>query len=352
MELIPPRVPPGLPVFAKGDQELRYLVERVFVNLARLGYPDVRYPVAGEARGRLDLAGFTTSRALVLAVEGKALQELGMRGTADDVAGAYNRCEGDSFLNQAQLFAGMMGNDLVCGMATSSQMSYFFQCSDGRVRVAGPFMVAQPGYIRAVAWFLQYAEQRARDRAAGRDPFVWPRDECREKAARDPSRVAVAERPNSCLELVPISAELLRTGRFLGHGRHGDVYSIVWGSELVAVKYFAEGEIDSFLLEVAMYRRLAPLQGLFIPHLIFVGTGLTSRDRTLGLQVGKPMPDSFDAWSNEQLAMLRETEAALQKVGYAQTDMAGRNFVLLKGDDGRERVAVVDLESLRSLAAM
>ena len=188
VELIPPRVPPDFPAFAKEDQELRYLVERVFVNLARLGYPDVRYPVGGEARGRLDLAGFTTSRALVLAVEGKACEKLGMRGTADAVAGAYNRCQGDSFLNQAQLFAGMRENDLVCGMATSSEMSYFFQCSDGRVRVAGPFMVAQPGYIRAVAWFLQYAEQRARERAAGRDPFVWPRDECREKAARDPSR--------------------------------------------------------------------------------------------------------------------------------------------------------------------
>jgi hypothetical protein len=229
VDLVPPLVPPGLPAFAKEDQELRYLVERVFVNLARLGYPDVRYPVSGEARGRLDLAGFTTSRALVLAVEGKAREKLGMRGTADAVAGAYNRCEGDSFLNQAQLFAGMKENNLVCGMATSSEMSYFFQCSDGRVRVAGPFMVAQRGYIRAVAWFLRYAEQRAVDRAAGRDPFEWPH-ECREKAARDPSRISAVRPKRPRLEstsLVPISAELLRTGRLLGHGRHGDVSLIV-----------------------------------------------------------------------------------------------------------------------------
>ncbi len=123
------------------------------------------------------------------------------------------------------------------------------------------------------------------------------------------------------------------------------------GSELVAVKYFAEGELDTFRLEVEMYDRLSALQGLFIPRLIFIGTGLTGRDRTLGLQAGKPLPASFESWTDEQLKMLEETEAALLKSGYAQTDMAGRNFVLLKGDDGQERVAVIDLESLRCLSA-
>ena len=71
----------------------------------------------------------------------------------------------------------------------------------------------------------------------------------------------------------------------------------------------------------------------------------------IGLEEGDPMPDDFDEWEKEHLEKLTETSERIEKLGFIQRDMRGRNFVLLKKNNLRDKesIAMIDFESMERI---
>ena len=168
--------------------------------------------------------------------------------------------------------------------------------------------------------------------------------------------------PSEALSLTVLPQSVWLRSAFLGHGRHGDVFAIPWPLSAVgpkptcsvAVKAFeSSAGLRAFRHEVSIYKALQALQGKHVPRLLFVGVrsilGPQQPERLLGLQLGRPLPDDFAHWSTTQLRQRDEALEALRAAGFEQSDTEPRNFVLLRGDDGTERVAVVDLETVTLL---
>ncbi len=126
----------------------------------------------------------------------------------------------------------------------------------------------------------------------------------------------------------------------------------VWQGIPVALKQWDlakdEEAAERAAHEMAMYTALRHLQGTFVPRVLFracEGTFLF-----LGLQRGKPLPRDFAHWTAAQRQGRAAALERLAEAGLSQTDDEARNYVLLSGEDGVERVAAVDLESVQSVS--
>lgn len=107
------------------------------------------------------------------------------------------------------------------------------------------------------------------------------------------SRSTKGKQEMSCVQTVPWSSvELL--GEFRS-GRSGSVVAANFRSQLVGLKLFDVGKHGngSFLAELACYKTAQTLQGISIPRLVFVTHSPSGNVAGLGLEFGRPLPDSF-----------------------------------------------------------
>ena len=121
---------------------------------------------------------------------------------------------------------------------------------------------------------------------------------------------------------------------------------IFWKGFPVALKEFFCDRYSAFERELTLAKRLQKLEGTWIPRVLLVGRDTFGKQRFIGFQAGHPLSDDYAQWTPTQLRMREQALSELRKAGFKQSDPDGRNFVLLRGDDGCERVAVVDFESL------
>ncbi len=138
----------------------------------------------------------------------------------------------------------------------------------------------------------------------------------------------------------------------LARGRTCSVLEMAWKGSLYAVKQWDLTDEDAGVRaerEIAMYNRLRSLQGKFIPRAAFRSTSPSGGVILLGLQRCTPLPEDEQLWAAEQHKQRAQALEALRCAGVMQTDDEARNYVLLRDADGVDRVAVVDLETVRSL---
>jgi hypothetical protein len=373
-------------------QELDFLYTTVFCNLVTLGYADYFNLRGDRGRGHADMVA-TRGETVFLVLEGKRTSKMPFLGRrACDIVAAYRRFATtknesigptDRVIAQqlARLFRHMHDNEVPCGVLTSGTVTVFVRRVDDRVEVSDAWLVDQSGYIQAWAWFMQYAHNELLARGGS---VHWG-DSSAELAAKDtytsgspgrrrgasPSGLAPPERdgrrargsgdqqprdeaPDRQLGL--LSLEVLpkdtRNATVLGYGRHGCIRLVaVPGAKVgpVALKEFdGDSSTAAFCHELSVARKLARFMGTLVPRLLLVAHGPSwSGVRYLGFQPGRPLPDDFSKWTQEQLAGRKEVLRALQDAGFVHTDAdAGRNFVLLTDSNGVERVAAVDFESI------
>ncbi len=342
--------------------ERDWLTNRVLCLLKHFGRGRVTERLRGGSLGLADWDAFSISDRIVAVGEGKSSANLHMRGSASDVVFLYNGNRPRARDALQQLFYYMFRNDLACGFVSSSKMTYFVRLADHeatvQLEVSDPFLVGQLGYLRAWAWFLQYAAAQARrdwktlswgsvkvllpSRREGASALP---DRATAKAAEPGSMVSsekkTTDAPDTPSDTVVTTSQLTWDCPVLGIGRHGSVRAVVIRGQRVALKEFADQK--AFDKEVCVYEQLKPLQGRVIPRLLFVGR-TEGYECVLGLELGAPLPDDFSQWTEQQLRERDEAVLALRRAGYEQEDFEGRNFVVLPSTN---RVAVVDLESVR-----
>ena len=137
----------------------------------------------------------------------------------------------------------------------------------------------------------------------------------------------------------------------LGMGRSGEVTVREWNNQRVAVKVFClrgadEDRIvdDVYMHELEVLTSLQSLWGKFVPRLLFQQPWKTSP--MIGMQLGEPLPDDFDEWSEEDIKLRDMAVEAVEELGWEQRDFRGANFVrLVNGSDEPPSIAMVDFES-------
>ena len=360
-----------IPGYALRDEaaERAWLTNEVLCLLSSFGHGCVEERQAGGI-GSLGLADWDAlvDRSLRAVGEGKSRRNLHLRGSAADVVNDYNEDAPRARDTLQQLFYYMFRNRLKCGFVSSSELTYFVRLwvdgGVGQLQVSDPFTVGRPGYLRAWAWFLRYAATQERcnwrrDIRWGRGtvqfpppspcgrrsvtPPSLPRDSKRTRKSTPSATTKRSKRAGGPSVVVTMS-QLDWKCPVLGTGRHGAVRAVDVRGQRVALKEFVDRQ--AFEKEVRAYEVLKPLQGKVIPRLLFVGR-TEGYERVLGLELGKPLPDDFSQWTEQQLRERDAAVLALRRAGFEQEDFEGRNFVVLPSSNC---VAVVDLESLRPLS--
>ncbi len=193
---------------------------------------------------------------------------------------------------------------------------------------------------------------RDRDRTRGREAARARRaaDGSAKGQAAGPGKRRANDKAADSLPVVPWS-ELTLLGD-LARGRTCSVLEVRWKGNVYAVKQWDVADDDAVARaerEMRMYARLRHLQGTVIPRACFRSASASGGVILLGLQRGTPLPSDDQRWTDAQRSQRAEAVEALRAAGVVQTDDEPRNYVLLRGTDGAERVAVVDLETVRSL---
>lgn len=363
---------PNGPFQALTDEasEAVFLEVCYFQNISILGHGWLKRRDAGASKALPDVIGgpgLASAGQLGLVGEINTKLRLHVQGHREHVVRMFNaNPDSEAARVLRQLFYHMFMNDVCRGFVTSSERTYFVRVnvdrrSRARLQVSEPFLVGQPGYTRMLAWFvrtcppcvpwkscnwggtIKFPVEESKASPVVPAPAAAPRKRADDgaPAGRSTRRRAAKEEEQDNLA---VPHQLLH-GAKLGAGRNGDVRAVALGTgPLMAVKEFGVDCTAAFHRELAAYHALHRLQGVFIPRLLFVGR-TDGYERLLGLQLGRPLPDDLSRWSPAHKQQRAAALAALRAAGYEQTDADARNFVLLRGDDGRERVAVVDLES-------
>ena len=355
-----------IPGYALRDEaaERAWLTNEVLCLLSFFGHGCVEERQAG-GQGSLGLADWDAlvDRSLRAVGEGKSRRNLHLRGSAADVVRGYNGDAPRARDTLQQLFYYMYRNQLKCGFVSSSEVTYFVRLwvhgGVGQLQVSDPVTVGCRGYLRAWAWFLRYAATQEpcnwREIKWGTGTVQFPPSPRGRRTVTPPSRSRDSKRtrksttPSAATKcskraVVVTTSQLDWKCPVLGTGRHGAVRAVDVCGQRVALKEFVDRQ--AFEKEVRAYEVLKPLQGKVIPRLLFVGR-TEGYERVLGLELGKPLPDDFSLWTEQQLRERDAAVLALRRAGFEQEDFEGRNFVVLPSSNC---VAVVDLESLRPLS--
>ena len=115
----------------------------------------------------------------------------------------------------------------------------------------------------------------------------------------------------------------------IGCGRTGAVFAGEFRGRRVAVKI--AGRISSSAISLDRerdhYRELEPLQGECIPRIVAYDCGSDEGFNGFLMELLRPMPDNFDAWTPEDLASSKQSLAMLEEKGnYIQNDLRPNKF--------------------------
>ena len=138
----------------------------------------------------------------------------------------------------------------------------------------------------------------------------------------------------------------------LGNGRCGTVKKIRWNNGFAAMKEFDLQQADNNLIpydvykhELKVFYRLKSLWGQFVPRLLFHNSW--SCRPSIGMEVGQPMDDDFDKWTEEDKEKMRQTIAKIEEKGFRQDDCRTSNFVRLKNGS----IAMIDFEAVVEISS-
>lgn len=149
---------------------------------------------------------------------------------------------------------------------------------------------------------------------------------------------------------IPWFDQIGDTLEVLGRGRTGNVTKVVWNSRHIALKTFVLQFDDSRSLqsvyqhELDVLWSLRELWGMHVPTLLFHKPWPTSP--LIGLELGEPLEDNMSDWPEKDRQEARETMEKIRELGWYQQDVRGANFVRLKGLDQKDRIAMIDFESM------
>ena len=96
--------------------------------------------------------------------------------------------------------------------------------------------------------------------------------------------------------------------------------------------------------EMLVLHSLEPLWGVYVPRLL--SHKPWPSNAAIGLQVGEPMPEDIDSWTEEERNRAALSLEEIRKFGWVQNDCRGSNFVRLTREDGSWSIAAIDLESM------
>ena len=143
---------------------------------------------------------------------------------------------------------------------------------------------------------------------------------------------------------IPLLSQI-KPQEVLGHGRCGNVTKVKYQGQLCAMKEFVlddDDERDPFEVYEKELKIMQELQG-YVPKLHFRCPWPLRP--TIGMELGEPMPDDFDKWSDEQLEELDLLKEDVRKRGYVQGDDKGRNYIRLTGrKDTKPQIVMIDFE--------
>ena len=137
----------------------------------------------------------------------------------------------------------------------------------------------------------------------------------------------------------------------LGEGRCGAVKKIRWNGGFAAMKEYVlqydDERIPSDVYdhELEVFYRLKPLWGRYIPRLLFHNPW--SSRPSIGMELGQPMDDDIEEWTQVDRQKLKETIAKIKEEGLKQNDLRGANFVRLDNGD----IAMIDFEDVVEISS-
>jgi hypothetical protein len=153
---------------------------------------------------------------------------------------------------------------------------------------------------------------------------------------------------NGLAQRIPfVKFDSLTDIRVLGWGRNGTTFRATWNGKEVAVKQFDLWKnSDGYETEIEAYRRLEQVWGKLVPEPYFLSESWSGNVRYLGMQLGRPTSDS--SLTDEKID--KDYHDALQRLsesyGFDQLDWSHSENCVVVGDNGEERLLVIDLEDV------
>jgi hypothetical protein len=245
---------------------------------------------------------------------------------------------------------GYMENKQVTFGAVSSGTRTFFLClkPHSDLQISGPWLVGQPGYLKAWAYFANEAEQSTKNGDGGgsgnqRRPAKKQKKE--EKTKETKSRSTNTQGTVAAIPLV--SCHDIERVKPLGHGRNGTVYLGLWQEQYVAIKQFDVSKSGGrhYERELAAYMHLHSAWGLLVPRPLFRCEHFPYS--YLGIQLGRK-PDENDDVSASWRRVLRALEAE-HNFRHLDVDEHDGNMIFIQAEDKSEHLVAIDLETYEIL---